>query len=204
MKPRILPALALVAALVAPSAAQAEDVYWNTKTLLKDFFKTSERVSYVKVETAAAKAELKSVLGYLPKKKAYVVFVAKTKGKIDGYAIIDEEMGQHQPITFGVKVDAKGQVQRLEVMVYREGYGDEIRENRFRRQFVGKSAQDAIRFGDDVSAISGATISSKAMAVGVRRAVALTSVARDKVGAVKHAASTSGTSGTSGPAGAAP
>ncbi len=161
-----------------PQTAQAEDVYWSTKTILKDFFKDSERVSYVKLSTQKLGAKLKKDLGYVPKKPNYVVFVAKTGGKIDGYAVIDEEMGQHLPITFGVKLSPLGKVERMEVMVYREGYGDEIREGRFKKQFAGKSPSDPIRFGADVVAISGATISSKAMAVGVKRAVALVSLAK--------------------------
>jgi hypothetical protein len=116
----------------APSIAHADDVYWTTKDLLKDFFKSSERVTYVKVEGVQRKRELMSLLGYTPQKDSYVVFVAKTGEMVDGYAVIDEEMGQHLPITFGVKIGKDGQVERLEVMIYREGYGDEIREKRFR------------------------------------------------------------------------
>jgi electron transport complex protein RnfG len=174
-------ALLTLSLCLAPSVAQAEDVYWTTKDLLKDFFKTSERVTYVKLETARQRAQVEKILGYAPKKPSYVVFVAKTSDRIDGYAVIDEEMGQHQPITFGVKISATGQVERLEIMVYREGYGDEIREKRFRRQFEGKTKQDDIRFGDDVVAVTGATISSQAMAIGVRRAVALVAVAEQQL-----------------------
>jgi Na+-translocating ferredoxin:NAD+ oxidoreductase RnfG subunit len=176
-------AIALLALTLsaAPSTAGAEEVYWTTKDLLKDFFKTSEKVTYVRVEGAREKRELASMLGYQPRKETYVVFVAKTGGQVDGYAVIDEEMGQHLPITFGVKLSRDGQVERLEVMVYREGYGDEIRERRFRRQFEGKTKLDDIRFGGDIVAVSGATISSKAMAIGVRRAVALVTVAEQHV-----------------------
>lgn len=170
---RTLPSLTLIALLFAPASARADDVYWTTKSLLKDFFKTSTRVSYVKVHTGAVAAELKAQLGYLPTKSTYVVFVGRTGDQVDGYAVVDEEMGQHQPITFGVKLNPQGEVERTEVMVYREGQGDEIREARFRRQFQHKTPNDEIRLGEDIVAISGATISSKSMANGVRRAVAL-------------------------------
>jgi electron transport complex protein RnfG len=172
--------LAVSLALLTSAAAtdaRADDVYWTTKALLKDFFKTSDKVSYVKVEGAAL-ARVEAKLGYHLSKPSYAVFVARSGDRVDGYAVMDEQMGQHQPITFGVKLDADGQVERMEVMVYREGYGDEIREGRFRHQFEGKGANDHLRFGEDVVAISGATISSKAMAIGVRRAVALVASAR--------------------------
>lgn len=178
---KLVASLLFAFTLLAPSSSRAEDVYWTTKSLLKDFFKTSKRVTYVKLEGANERAALKKLLGYTPKRSSYVVFVAKSGDRVDGYAVIDEEMGQHLPITFGVKISPEGKVERLEVMVYREGYGDEIREGRFRRQFEGKSQRDDIRFGSDVVAISGATISSKAMAVGVRRAVVLATVAAQEL-----------------------
>jgi hypothetical protein len=48
-----------------------------------------------------------------------------------------------------------------------------VRDPRFRQQFVGKSAADPLRPGEEIVAVSGATISSRAMAVGVRRALIL-------------------------------
>jgi Na+-translocating ferredoxin:NAD+ oxidoreductase subunit G len=158
--------------------AHAEEVFWTTKALLSDFFKSSERVSYVKLDAARAGDALVGLLGYRAPKASYVVFVARTGSRIDGYAIVDEEMGQHLPITFGVKISPNGGVERFEVMVYREGYGGEIREQRFRRQFEGKKAADGMRFGDDIVAVSGATISSKAMAIGVRRAAAVVEIVK--------------------------
>ena len=90
-----------------------------------------------------------------------------------GYALIDEENGEHLPITFAVKLSQGGVVLRQEVLVYREARGDEVRDARFREQFVGKTARDPISTTVDISAISGATISSHAMAVGVKRAAVL-------------------------------
>jgi len=99
--------------------------------------------------------------------------VATTAGQVDGYAFIDDEIGQHEPITFAVRLSAAGVVDRQEVLVYREAFGDEIRDPRFRKQFVGKRPSDACRLGVDIDAVSGATISSESMARGVKRALVL-------------------------------
>lgn len=170
-----------LAILGGPSDAHAEETYWTTKALLKDFFKSSDSVGYERLETEQHERVLRELLGYVPPKKSYVVFVARTGTSIDGYAVVDEEKGQHEPITFGVKLDARGAVERLEIMVYREGYGSEVREQRFRDQYQGKRSSDRIRTGEDIVAVSGATISSKALSVGVRRAVALTDLLRQKL-----------------------
>ena len=57
--------------------------------------------------------------------------------------------------------------------MYREARGDEVRDLNFRKQFVGKTATDPIAPDRDIAVVSGATISSRAMAVGVKRALVL-------------------------------
>lgn len=154
--------------------AQAAGTYFTTPQILKEFFPKSERVSYRKVKLAGAElAAVQGRLGYKPAKPEYVIFVATTGEHVDGYAIIDEELGQHEQITFAVKLSPAGVVERHEVMVYREKYGEEITDARFRRQFQGKTAKDAVRAGEDIDVVTGATISSRSMAIGVRRALVL-------------------------------
>jgi hypothetical protein len=165
---------ALVAFAMLQSPARAQSVYFSTRDLLTDFFKKSQSVTYQTVSlTAQDRDRLAKKLGYSPQKATYTFFVATSDNHIDGYALIDEEKGEHLPITFAVKLSAEGVVERQEIVAYREPRGDEVRDDRFRKQFVGKSARDPIAAGQDIVAISGATISSRAMAVGVRRAVVL-------------------------------
>lgn len=171
---RLLLALALTLATLAPSAAFASATYFTTAGVLKEFFPKSEKVTYRKIPLSAEHREvLTKRLGYRPGKQEYVVFVALTGDRVDGYAIIDDERGQHEPITFAVKFSPEGVVERHEVMVYREKYGEEIVDSRFRVQFVGKTGKDPLRAGRDIDVVTGATISSRSMAVGVRRAIAL-------------------------------
>ena len=171
------PLLLLLAVLLLPaSPARAQAVYWSTRDLLGDFFKTSEKVGYRKFDLSPAeRLRIEHRLGYrLPdNKSSYTFFVAETAGRVDGYAFIDDEPGQHLPLTYAVKISPAGTVERQEIVAYREARGDEVRDTRFRSQFVGKTARDALRPGDDVVAVSGATISSRAMATGVKRALVL-------------------------------
>jgi H+/Na+-translocating ferredoxin:NAD+ oxidoreductase subunit G len=55
--------------------------------------------------------------------------------------------------------------------VYREPYGGEVAYDAWRRQFRGKSSDDALQVGRDIRTISGATISVNAVTLGVRRAL---------------------------------
>lgn len=171
---RFFTILLLVLLSVAPGAAEAAATYFTTPQVLKAFFPQSERVTYRKFPlTDAQRKALADRLGYTPARPEYVIFVAMTGEHVDGYAVVDEERGQHEPITFAVKLSPKGAVERQEVMVYREKYGEEITDSRFRAQFAGKTSRDAVRAGQDIDVITGATISSRSMAVGVRRAIAL-------------------------------
>jgi hypothetical protein len=165
--------VASVAIAWAPET-RAEGVYFSTADLLRDFFPKSQSVGYQKVVlTAAERVRLARRLGYAPARDAYTFFIARTGTRVDGYALFDEENGEHLPISFAVKLSPEGVVERHEIVVYREARGDEVRDPHFRHQFVGKSVRDPIVTDDDIVAVSGATISSRAMAVGVRRAVVL-------------------------------
>jgi electron transport complex protein RnfG len=169
-----LASLALAAPLLAPAPARAETTYYTTRALLTEFFPKSERVTYRTFTLdASLRTRLAQRLGYAPAKDRYTIYVATTQGKIDGYALVDEERGLHQPITFATRLSPRGAIERLEIVTYREPRGDEVRDARFRKQFEGKTAQDPLRLNQDIDAVSGATVSSASLAVGVRRAAVL-------------------------------
>jgi len=170
--------LAAATVMVAPAvshAAEGVSIFWKRADLLRSFFKTSKRVVDVRVPVdKATRAHLSKSLGYTLPRGEYVFYVGLTDGRVDGYALIDEQMGQHLPITFATKIRPDGKVDRVEVVIYREPIGDEVRDSRFREQFVGKTAAAPLRVGRDIVAVSAATISSHAIAIGVRRALVLT------------------------------
>lgn len=168
-------ALALVGLLASvPREASAETTYFTPRSVLAEFFPKSDKVTYIRfTPTRDQRAAIAKQLGYALSRKTYVIYVALTAGQVDGYAFIDDQMGQHLPITFAVQLTASGAVARQEIMVYREPRGDEVRDARFRKQFEGKTVDDPIRANKDIDCISGATISSHAIAIGVKRAVVL-------------------------------
>ena len=87
-----------------------------------------------------------------------------------------EEKGRFKPITFLVHIGPGRQVQLVLVMVYRESRGDGVRRQRFLKQFQGREADDPLRLNRDVVGVTGATLSSRALAAGVRKALVLTAV----------------------------
>jgi electron transport complex protein RnfG len=163
----------LLAFLGAALPAHATD-YWTNGDLLADFFQTAKnpgrKVRYKPctlsdVDAAAIGKKLGSEI-----KKTWSVYVAEDDpSKRVGFALLDAEIGLHEPIDFGVQYGLSGAVERVEIRAYREAYGDQVRSERFRKQFVGKTAADPITAGQDIAIVTGASISSRSMAQGVKR-----------------------------------
>src|SRR5256885_9528087 len=73
--------------------------------------------------------------------------------------------------------DADGSVKQIEIMDYRESYGHEVRNADWRAQFVHKNASAPLKLDQDIRNISGATLSSRHIADGVRRILATYDIA---------------------------
>jgi hypothetical protein len=89
-----------------------------------------------------------------------------------GWFIVDEVVGKHEFITYAVSLDPSGAVRNVEILEYREAYGSQVRDPRWRAQFNGKRAGQSLKLGSDIKNISGATLSSKHITDGVRRVLA--------------------------------
>ena len=98
------------------------------------------------------------------------------QGMVVGVILMLEVVGQTLPITFAVGVRADQTLQDVQVMVYREPYGKEINERRFRAQFKGKAARDPLMVEKDIAAVSGATISSRSATYAARKGLALAGI----------------------------
>src|SRR5262245_20360697 len=85
--------------LGAPGRAVAQE-YYTVRQLLAEQFKSSARVSYVRVHpNSEQRARIERKLGRDLAKADYTVYVAQTGERVDGYALFDDELGQHEPIT---------------------------------------------------------------------------------------------------------
>ena len=94
-----------------------------------------------------------------------------------GIFVVDEVIGKHEFITYAVGLDASGAVKDIEIVDYRETYGYQVRDPEWRKQFVGKTAADPLRLTHDIRNVSGATLSCKHVADGVKRVLATYDVA---------------------------
>jgi Na+-translocating ferredoxin:NAD+ oxidoreductase RnfG subunit len=94
-----------------------------------------------------------------------------------GWFIIDEVVGKHEFITYAVGLNADGSVKQIEIMDYRETYGGQIRDEKWRAQFAGKTTRSTLKLDRDIKNISGATLSCRHITDGVKRLLAFYEIA---------------------------
>ena len=89
-----------------------------------------------------------------------------------GWFYVDQVLGKHEMITYALALDASGTVTGLEILDYRETYGGEVRNPKWRAQFTGKKYGAPLKLDVDIVNLSGATLSSAHVTEGVRRLLA--------------------------------
>ena len=97
------------------------------------------------------------------------VWRAKAGAKFLGWVIVDEVLGKHEFITWVLALNADGSVKHIEIMDYRETYGYQVREEKWRTQFYGKQHGAKLKLDDDIKNVSGATLSCRHITDGVKR-----------------------------------
>ncbi len=90
--------------------------------------------------------------------------------------ILDNVYGKSQPITFLVLINRYNGVMMCEIVKYREPYGGQISNKKWLDQFNGKDNSSSYKIGDEISTISGATISVNSITKGIRKLTILISL----------------------------
>ncbi len=94
-----------------------------------------------------------------------------------GFFVVDEVLGKHEFITYAIGLNSNGSVQQIEIMDYRETYGYEILDTKWREQFIGKKSSDELKLDHDIKNISGATLSCRHITDGIKRILAIYEIA---------------------------
>jgi electron transport complex protein RnfG len=95
------------------------------------------------------------------------------KGKKMGYAFRVSPQGYGGAIDMVVGIDMKGNVVGVKILSMNEtpGLGMQAIEAKFLKQFTGKTVKSPLKAKKDIDAITGATITSQAVADGVKEAL---------------------------------
>ncbi|MEM8999880.1 MAG: FMN-binding protein [Bacteroidota bacterium] len=80
-----------------------------------------------------------------------------------GYAYLGQAPSMKNIFDYVVLFHPNLTIKKSKVLIYREDYGRQIGSQRWLKQFIGKKWGDPLVYGEDIDAISGATISAKSM-----------------------------------------
>jgi len=150
------------------------EVYLREDESLKIMFQKSERVrKEIITLSPEKKTSIEERIGWKFPEESFEIYIGETGAQIDGYAVVQNTIGKHKPMTYMVGVDNKGFVSDIELLVFREARGSEVRQKRFNAQYEGKSVLDPVRINKDIINISGATMSVRSMSAGIKRVLVL-------------------------------
>ena len=170
-------AATVAAAALAPASAFAVD-YLSAEQAARLMFPDADAFELRRLTLDAAQLQQLDAQGVRARSAGWTVRVAQRAGVLQGFVVADEVVGKVELISYAVAVALDGAVRQIEILSYRESHGHEIRLPAWRRQFVGKGTTAAIRVGEDINNISGATLSCSHVTDGVRRIVAVLALAR--------------------------
>lgn len=150
----------------------AADVYQRPDAFLTETFAGRAPVSKTLWLTEAMQERVADILGH-----KYPAMRLRYWEHEKRSAWILEEIGKEEPITAGIVVDS-GKLERMRVLIFRESRGDEVRYPFFTRQFEGAELKPDLRLDRHIDAISGATLSVRALERLARLALYLDGAAR--------------------------
>ncbi|MDE3242798.1 MAG: FMN-binding protein [Nitrospirota bacterium] len=159
---------------LTPEEMNHQEEFLEEEQALKTMFPNSERIRKEVLRLSPDQKRLvESIIGWKFPEEAFEVYLGETGSTVDGYAMVQNTIGKHKPMTYMVGVDNKGRVINVELLVFRESRGSEVGTKRFNYQYEGKTVLDPIRINKDIINISGATMSVRSMSAGVKRVVVL-------------------------------
>ena len=159
---------------LTPEELGQEDVYLTNEDAAKLMFPDSEKIRReVITMTPAQKTAIEQRIKWRFPEEFFECFIGESKGKVDGWALVQHTIGKHKPMSYMVGVDPDGEVSNVEVLIYRESRGSEVRTKRFNFQYQGKDVHDPIRINRDIINISGATMSVRSMSAGIKRVLVI-------------------------------
>jgi Na+-translocating ferredoxin:NAD+ oxidoreductase RnfG subunit len=150
------------------------EAFMSEEEGVKIMLPKSERVRKDVIKLSPEKkAQIEERIGWKFPEQSFEVYIGETGTEVDGYALVQNTIGKHKPMTYMVGIDNKGQVSDVELLVFRESRGSEIRQKRFNAQYEGKTVNDPVRINKDIINISGATMSVRSMSAGIKRVLVL-------------------------------
>ena len=175
---RIAPVAIILPAALVPATPVFAAEYLTIPAAQQALFPEADRFVDATLHLSdAQRSAIRKLSGVRQRETEQKVWRAEKQGRLLGWFIVDEVVGKHEFITYAAGITPPGTLLGIEVLVYRETYGGEVRGAAWRKQFQGKTLADPFKLDQDISNITGATLSSRNLMNGAKRLLALAQVA---------------------------
>lgn len=156
--------------LVWCNMTRAQEIRETAEIIIRDEFKSDITIEMKKYEMDE---KLSSEIEKKAKQKFFsshiYIFKIFSKKTLIATALLDNVYGKSQPITFLVIFNMDGSIISTNIVKYREAYGGAVSQDNWNEQFKGKNSESSFNVGEEVSSISGATISVKSVTLGIKK-----------------------------------
>jgi len=127
--------------------------------------KSTYEVKDYQLESIVASASIEEKLpAKTANKNLSKVFV---QDALIGYTYLGTAPSKKKKFEYVVLFDEDLKIKKSKVLIYREDYGLQIGSQRWLKQFIGMTPESKVEYGENIAAISGATISASSMARAV-------------------------------------
>ena len=137
--------------------AAKDDVYLKPSAFVGQTFRGKKPQAGALKLSGSMQVEIKTLIG-----RAYSPQVVRywTDGKTTAWIL--NEIGKTRPITAGFVLSG-GKIQKVNVLIYRESHGWEVRQPFFTKQFKGAELKSGRQMSKRIDNIAGATLSVRAL-----------------------------------------
>ncbi len=164
--------LPVAMATLAPYECAYAVQYLTVEQAQTALFADQKSLVFKPSDLVLSKEQLKAIAqksGVNPLRNTVKLWEVWQDKKLHGYFVVDEVYGKHEFITYAVALNPEQVILGVEILTYRETYGGEVRNVKWRAQFKDKKATDNLQIAENIKNISGATLSCKHLTEGVKR-----------------------------------
>jgi len=157
----------LLSLFVTQTAVNAESTYLEPSKFIDESFSgqtPSPKVIWIKEDL---KKQIENILAHKYKSLRVRYWIKEERS-----VWILEEIGKTRPITTGIVID-KDKINQINVLVFRESRGWEVRHPFFTKQFIDIGLSNNNKLTKEIDGISGATLSVRALTKLARVALLL-------------------------------
>lgn len=148
----------------------ASDIRTEVEGMIRSYFGNKIRLEFINYEIPKEiQQDVEKKAGQKFFRESLYIWKVYNGDEYIATAVIDNVYGKSQPITFIVLLNRNCEVLLCEIIKYREPYGGQISNKNWLQQFNGKDFSSSYKVGEDISTISGATISVNSITKGISK-----------------------------------